>query len=543
LPIVRLSCALAAGGLLALLSHAQQQQTPAFKIAGHLVRHSDNRPIRGGHVFIAAAPRQDRQASVISGENGEFSFSGLPQGKYALRAEYRGSAQMYQQNEEFSTAIAVGPGLDSEHILFTLDSQATISGSVVDEDGEPVPSASVHLFTQSMARGRAQTELSGQTQTSAAGTFHFAHLRPGTYYVAVNGRPWYAQNGGPEAVVRPFDGRPQPENPPEPAPRSELDVAFPLTYYAGATTPDAATPIKLEEGAEAEIQFALHAVPALHISLDGIEGQQQPDQQVQASLSQVGPGGVLIPVQQMIGSGGIGGVAPGNYVLTANLWAQNRQSNLGSQTVTLSGDSTVHLNETVKTSVSGRVIIDGELPPNLAIWMGNVPSSNATFAQVTKDGSFSLPQVQPGRYSFLLANSPELYMQSVAVKGSTYKNGEIEVSAGAQIDVTITAARGLTKIDGVAVKEKKGLGGALVLLIPQDLSRGKFIPRDQSDSDGTFTLYAVAPGRYTLVAIANGRGIAYADPAVTAPYLAGGRVVDVPLSQDATVEVDVQPRR
>jgi hypothetical protein len=67
--------------------------------------------------------------------------------------------------------------------------------------------------------------------------------------------------------------------------------------------------------------------------------------------------------------------------------------------------------------------------------------------------------------------------------------------------------------------------------------------RDQSDSHGTFTLNWALPGRYTLVAIDNGRGLAYADPTVIAPYLQAGRVLDLPLANDATVQVEVQPRK
>ncbi len=81
-----------------------------------------------------------------------------------------------------------------------------------------------------------------------------------------------------------------------------------------------------------------------------------------------------------------------------------------------------------------------------------------------------------------------------------------------------------------------------MLLIPQDLGRAIEIPRGQSDTDGTFSMSRVPPGRYTLVAIEHGRGLAYATPAVIAPYLKLGRTLDVPLAKDSKVEADVQPR-
>ena len=129
------------------------------------------------------------------------------------------------------------------------------------------------------------------------------------------------------------------------------------------------------------------------------------------------------------------------------------------------------------------------------------------------------------------------------MKGAAFADGVLEVAPGAQIELAITAAKGMTKIDGTVVHGKTLVAGAMVLVIPQDSTRAKYIPRDQSDSDGTFTLNQVPPGRYTLIAIQNGRNLAYAEPSVIAPYLPQGQVLDVPLPKDAKVEIEVQPRR
>jgi hypothetical protein len=519
---------------LAVLGAAQQPQT--FKIAGQVVHDRDNRAVRGARVSITMVEHPDRQLSVVSGANGEFQFFGLPPAKYQLRAEFRGSTQFYQQLEEYSTAIVVGPALDSEHIAFPLDSAASISGSVVDGDGDPVSGASVYLFGRSVSRGMFQTGLKGQANTNMTGTFHIGHLSPGTYYVAAAAHPWYAQN---QIPTPPTDPNNSPN--PQPEPHPELDVAFPLTYYAASTTPESATPLTLEEGSKAEIQFTLNAVPAVHVALDGIE--KPPEQNIQASLSQVGPGGTLISVNGVLTPNGVAGVAPGNYLLSASLIEQNGQSALGSQAVTLTGDSTVHLNEVIRTSVTGKVLFDGHIPENLSVWLGDSSNGNTLWLPIAKDGSFNLSQTQPGRYSLLMGNTSEFYIRDISVKGAGFAGGVLEIAKGAQIELTITAAKGMTKIDGTVVNGKTPVAGALVLIIPQDANRAKYIPRDQSDSDGTFTLFQVPPGRYTLVAIQNGRDLAYAEPGVMAPYLPHGQVLDVPLPKNARVEVEVQARR
>ena len=51
--------------------------------------------------------------------------------------------------------------------------------------------------------------------------------------------------------------------------------------------------------------------------------------------------------------------------------------------------------------------------------------------------------------------------------------------------------------------------------------------RDQSDSDGSFSLTNVAPGQYTVVAIQDGWKLDWQRREAIAPYLAGGVAITV----------------
>jgi hypothetical protein len=51
--------------------------------------------------------------------------------------------------------------------------------------------------------------------------------------------------------------------------------------------------------------------------------------------------------------------------------------------------------------------------------------------------------------------------------------------------------------------------------------------RDQSDSDGSFSLRDVVPGQYTVVAIEDGWELDWAEPQVIARYLPSGIPVTV----------------
>jgi hypothetical protein len=87
----------------------------------------------------------------------------------------------------------------------------------------------------------------------------------------------------------------------------------------------------------------------------------------------------------------------------------------------------------------------------------------------------------------------------------------------------------------------------MVVLVPKNPedNRDRF-RRDQSDSDGSFTLAEVFSGSYTVVAIENGWDLDWAEPAVLAGYLKHGQAIEIPSQSQTTVRlpeaVEVQGR-
>ena len=82
---------------------------------------------------------------------------------------------------------------------------------------------------------------------------------------------------------------------------------------------------------------------------------------------------------------------------------------------------------------------------------------------------------------------------------------------------------------------------SMVVLVPQSLQgNADLFRRDQSDSDGTFSLYQVIPGRYTVVAIENGWNLDWQNPDVLRPYLEHGQSVEVPGSGTYKISVPAQ---
>jgi hypothetical protein len=414
--------------LLLLITFASFLPAESYSIAGTVVQHTSGAPVRHARVSVTPADGPHQEISLLTGNNGQFSFTGLPAGKYWLAAEFRGHRQLFQEQEGFSTLIVTGPNLDSGHILFALNGAASIDGTVVDEAGDPVTNAEVLLFRRAILSGRPMTVLFNSTPTDESGEFHPRDLIPGTYFTAGN---------------------------------------------------------------TAELL----------------------------------------------------GVAPGNYGIHFNGFRGGQLETSRKIVVNLTSDTAINVDQPSKPNITGTLSLPEGHSPEVTVVLDNVANGQGALSSVAPDGSFQF-EAAAGRYELQLADS-ELYIKTVAVKGASYAHGELDVSDGSNIQISIKAAKGVSKVTGVATKNDHPFGGAMVLLIPREFSHGAYIPRDQSDSDGTFALTAVPPGRYTLLAIEDGRELAYHDPAAIAPYLEEGQVIAVPLntSQNPGTETKVEVQR
>ena len=94
---------------------------------------------------------------------------------------------------------------------------------------------------------------------------------------------------------------------------------------------------------------------------------------------------------------------------------------------------------------------------------------------------------------------------------------------------------------GVAKVEGKATAGVMVLLVPETGQNVQEDSRlDQSDSDGTFTLGGILPGRYSLVAIEDGWDLEWTNGSVLKPYLTKGQTLQISANHQKKVVVEVQ---
>ena len=170
------------------LAAAQQQGSStasaaqSWHISGKVIDARSGQAVARCVVEIKPLGPRSQSLSFESGDDGRFDFGGIALGKYELSAAKRGYlTQSYQQHDEFSTAIAVGPEQISVDLVFHLMPQAIFYGTVIDEAGEPIRGAQVRLYEDRVRDGIRSTQ---QRQTVITDDRRQWNVSPGFLRIA-----------------------------------------------------------------------------------------------------------------------------------------------------------------------------------------------------------------------------------------------------------------------------------------------------------------------------------------------------------------------
>jgi hypothetical protein len=527
------------------------------RISGRIVHLSTGQPLSGIEVSISPTEQRDVSVQVVTGADGRFLFEDVAKGKYSLIAQGRGfSLQAYQQHGQYSTAVAVGPGLNSENLIFQLVADASISGLVVDEENEPVRSGEVLLFARARAGGPGKATLQSRSGLDEQGRYHFGHLQPGSYVVAINAQPWYAQEppAPPRTARLSNDGDSTANSEaanldPDAQDSTPLDVAYRTTYFADATDPETASSIVLHPGERATADITLRTVPALHLTVRniGADPKQPGTVTVMQRLFDGAPVAVQARTQQIApGVVRISGISPGHLTLNLRSFT-GKEWRSEARDVEIAADTEIDASE----QTTGTVTIHGTMRSS-----GNAPLPTATHirffnratgvnfgAQVSTKGEFETQQnfSGPTIYEVAAFSNPDSAVQNIAATGARVVGRTLLLPRNGTVQLTITMSKGLARIDGTVLRGEKPVSQSMVLLVPQNVEGNvDLFRRDQSDSDGTFSLYRVLPGKYIVMAIENGWDLEWQNPAVLKPFLEHGQPVEITGAQTYKVSVTQQ---
>jgi 5-hydroxyisourate hydrolase-like protein (transthyretin family) len=478
---------------------------------------------------------------VQTDADGRFSLQQLPAGKYPLSASKRGfRGAFYDEHDDFNSAIVTGPDQETSNLVFRLMPGAVLHGVITADGGDPAENAGVMLFRRerNSSHPEAQQEIKevdGAT-TDDTGAYEFSNLAAGEYLLAVTTSPWYAMHSHRSPVLS--------NSPSEDSP---LDVAYPVTFFDSTSDEASASTIVLAAGSREEADINLHAVPALRLQVSAPrkgEGIVQPELRQMifgVQVSSESPGG-FDPIHTGVVE--FSGVAPGHYQLVQGdpprileLDAASNQvvePNIGTPAVSVSG--------TLRSTG------DPALPENVTVMLEPVGvPGRATMAINAHKGQFKFDTVQPGVWSLsATAQGTILPVVSVSTGGTAIAGSQMSIK-DRPLSIIATVSPTLLRVQGFARRDGKGMAGVMIVLVPRLPSAYRaLVRRDQSDSDGSFSLRDVSAGQYTVIAIEDGWKLDWTQRDNMSRYLPSGIAVTVSGQSGAVVSlsapVPVQPR-
>ncbi len=561
--------------LLVVSTAAQPVAEPAAEkctLEGQVVAAGTGEPLKKARVILSREKGRGKLQVVITDAGGRFRLTDIEPGRYRLSVNRNGyvSQQYGQRRPNRPGAIlSLAPGQHLREIDFRLLRHSVISGSVYDEDGEPVLGAEVEALWFRYARGQRRLLPTRRTATNDLGEYRLYGLAPGRYYVSAMHTPGTAllmTPMGSTAVMR--------------MAASEQDRSYVSTFYPGTSDASRASAIEVRAGDEVPgVDFTLLPTRTVRVSgrvFNSITGNHSRGVTV-----------YLLPrdrkgrpfsfrkytsVEDREGRFEIKGVRPGSYILTATYSDFEGEGYYEARTAIEVGESDVEGVTLVIEQgfeLQGRIRVEGvalasqqeqgaegeevreEFPiKQILVYLTSyddvliLPRPRA--GRPKADGSFNVEKLSPVLYRVNLNPlSGDYYFKAARVGGRDVLEAGLDLTGGAPpnpLEITISAAGG--RIDGtVLTEEDKAFGGATVVLVPEERRRdeSRLYKSTTTDQHGRFTLRGIPPGDYKLFAWEDIERGAYQDSAFLRRYEEQGEPVEVEEGNRLSVQLQLIP--
>jgi Carboxypeptidase regulatory-like domain len=557
-------------------SHAAISQAPAsrYRITGTVVSSTTDEPVQHCHLTATLNSRgrgagnrrfagnPATQQTFDADDHGRFSISLPSAGAWHLSAAARGFVtQAYDEHQQFSSAVVLTPETPAIDLRFQLAPEAVVTGTVLDEAGEPVRNARLALLTVPQLAPDTKPQpmtTRAVTQTDDRGVYEFANIAPGDYRITLQAQPWYAA-----AAQRRFAATSSDAPQLDPS----LDVVYPSTWFPGVDDPSLAETLTLQGGDTHQADFHLVPIPSIHLR---VVPPPSPQTNIRSApifpvVERVVPGGnnfAFMPVSVNVNSQGqvdIGGLAPGLYQVRMQAQGLDNRTALvevsAGSTRTLEIDApsdvaniTLHfdgIDDTQGDENSVQVQLINTETGDAISSANTEPGGGPNLRQRRQPGGVAPDrtiQALPGSYEVVLRSRQDVYLTGITMPSAEVKGRTVKVHAGDSV-MTLHVASGRATVTGVATIEGKPATGAMILLVPASLGdpRGlTILRRDQTNTDGSFELSDVIPGQYILTAIDHGWQINWNDPSTLRTYLLHGIPMDVAPSATLKQKIEAQ---
>ncbi len=443
------------------------------------------------------------ESRVAAGTDGSFVFTSVEPGKYELAAERTGYVRGYYGARNPSargSLLTLSPGGRLNGLLVKLTPQATIGGSIFEEDGEPVKGAQVRLLRYANSpRGRRLWPASSAT-AGVDGSFILGNLAPGSYYLSVS---------------------PQVLNSHLPAQPGKRQEGYRTTYFPNTPDPESAAPIVITAGAQIRgIDVRLTRVPVFRVRGAAIDASTGvPANNVVLMLMPADSLNLMNNVANRSfatvtnGSFEFSGVPPGTYEIRTDIHTISPL--FGRSTVAVRDEDVegIRLTLAPRAKLTLKVAVAKSDRPSA----GTVDLSGVSLSLMAAEGFPSVPVVgRTDMYTFQATDMPlenfqlnvsglpeRIFVKSIRFAGREVTNSVLDLTFGGGV-VDILISHGAGRLTGEARNEQGDtVSGALVTAwFPGQTQAGSFnsVRTTSTDQNGTFTLDNLTPGEYHLLA-------------------------------------------
>ena len=505
-------------------------------VAGVVVKSTTGEGIKRVMVQLIPLAGDRQMYSTFTENNGYFIIRDITPGRYAINASGNGFMQQASGKGKWNTQAGIldlAPGKNVSGIGFRLLPPGVITGTVYDEDGEPVTSARVQALRVAGSSTHRQIGGGGTQQTNDLGEYRIWGLEAGQYLVAATYQPPQINAG------------------------QQLDDVYLSTFYPSTADTSQASVVEVQAGGEVSgIDVDLRQAHAVMVrGRVMVDGPLKSLRGVYVSLAPrvATEGGIPFsnygaPVQKDSGDFEIRGVPPGSYDLSA-MWNDGKRQLYGRVPVevdnaNLEGVTLVLDNP---NTLVGRFRVEGSDQfdfTRLGLWLLPIGSTMVGGSpQVKADGTFVVENVYDGSYRLRISGFPEqYYVKSARVGGSDVLESGLTISRSqppAHLEIALSSDGG--RVDGSVLQEQQPVSGALVVLAPDPphREREEMYSVKATDALGHFSLLGLPPGDFKLFAWETVQGTNYTDPDFFKAFEDRGTPVHIGEGQQQTVQLEV----
>jgi len=474
-------------------------------VEGVVVNSVTGEPVLRAHVIINGyADGKQHNYGALTTAEGKFSVTGLPAGNYGIQADRVGFIFVF--NQHGPNALTLKPGDHKNDVTLKLTPTGSISGTVVDSNGEPMENCNV--FVESARGGQS-------SQTDAQGRFRIGGLMPGKYRI--------------EATPD------EPQTPPEIRTDGTLDIHYSQTYYPNSVDEAGAAKISVEPGAEAAgTQIRLVRTPIVRVGgrvsglPPGAENMYLTVQTTRANSRGFPFGFPRISgwsrgaQVKKDGTFTLWRLAPGPYHIGAQWTSPTGQMSAAAPVDIVVSDSNidgVELRMMTAANLSVQVEYendDARAPEPAAgteqpryipqVFLQGIDGTNwGVPGRVDAAGAFTVERVVPGRYH-VNWNGGRGFVKSMRLGQSEIAGQVLDLSNGAAgIALTIVVSTQYGSVSGTVQSDGASTAGLLVVLLPDNQGTGGGGFQSSSiGADGSYSFSSsVIPGAYKLAVIAQ----------------------------------------